>query len=417
MGLGRFSRNDLATTATAAAVVNNISTSMPGQLVVTPATGASGPTDFYKGVALAVSSSAFIGASFIIKKKGLLRVGRSSDGRAGSGGYAYLREWLWWTGLLTMVAGEAANFTAYAFASAVVVTPLGGLSVIVSAILASYMLKERLNAHGKLGCFLCLIGATVVILSAPEEQVVTRVTELQARLRDAVFITYVVMVVAISTYLIWCVAPAHGNKNMLVYITICSLIGSLSVMACKGVGLAIKLTIEGDNQLDRAIVWVLVLAVISCIMVQMNYLNRALDIFNTSMVTSIYYVMFTGATITASFILFKDWQRSHAKGVIGILCGFSTIVVGVILLRFFQEVELPEGQFKALSCGGGLERMFAMCPGFEDCAGCCEDRLSVSRRMSRKAEVVRLNDVDRLESEEEDLYTAAGANGTTLLPS
>ena len=30
-----------------------------------------------------------------------------------------------------VIAGESANFTAYAFASAVVVTPLGGLSVIV----------------------------------------------------------------------------------------------------------------------------------------------------------------------------------------------------------------------------------------------------------------------------------------------
>ena len=40
-------------------------------------------TNFWIGVTLAISSSAFIGASFIVKKKGLLRVGRSSDGRAG----------------------------------------------------------------------------------------------------------------------------------------------------------------------------------------------------------------------------------------------------------------------------------------------------------------------------------------------
>ena len=87
--------------------------------------------DFYIGLALAVSSSAFIGTSFIVKKKGLLRVSRSSSSRAGSGGYAYLREWLWWTGLITMAIGEAANFAAYGFAPAILVTPLGALSVIV----------------------------------------------------------------------------------------------------------------------------------------------------------------------------------------------------------------------------------------------------------------------------------------------
>ena len=32
----------------------------------------------------------------------------------------------------------------------------------------------------------------------------------------------------------------------------------------------------------------------------MNYLNKALDLFNTAVVTPIYYVMFTTATIAAS---------------------------------------------------------------------------------------------------------------------
>lgn len=39
--------------------------------------------DYYKGLALALSSCVFIGTSFIVKKKGLLKVARSSAGRAG----------------------------------------------------------------------------------------------------------------------------------------------------------------------------------------------------------------------------------------------------------------------------------------------------------------------------------------------
>lgn len=50
---------------------------------------------------------------------------------AGSGGYSYLLEPLWWLGLGTMAAGEVANFAAYAFAPAILVTPLGALSIIV----------------------------------------------------------------------------------------------------------------------------------------------------------------------------------------------------------------------------------------------------------------------------------------------
>ena len=37
----------------------------------------------------------------------------------------------------------------------------------------------------------------------------------------------------------------------------------------------------------------------------MNYLNKALDLFNTAIVSPIYYVMFTVFTISASVILFQ----------------------------------------------------------------------------------------------------------------
>ena len=52
------------------------------------------------GLFLALGSSAFIGSSFIVKKKGLIRARASGNG-AGDGGHAYLRESLWWIGLLT----------------------------------------------------------------------------------------------------------------------------------------------------------------------------------------------------------------------------------------------------------------------------------------------------------------------------
>lgn len=42
-----------------------------------------GKYDFYIGLGLAMSSSVFIGGSFILKKKGLLRLARKGSMRAG----------------------------------------------------------------------------------------------------------------------------------------------------------------------------------------------------------------------------------------------------------------------------------------------------------------------------------------------
>lgn len=58
--------------------------------------------DFYIGLCLAISSSLFIGSSFIIKKKALIKLAQIDCAqRASEGGFGYLREWLWWFGVLT----------------------------------------------------------------------------------------------------------------------------------------------------------------------------------------------------------------------------------------------------------------------------------------------------------------------------
>ncbi len=69
-----------------------------------------------------------------------------------------------------MVIGEIFNFAAYAFAPAILVTPLGALSVLIGAVLGSYILKEELGTLGKLGSAICLIGAVIIVLHAPPDE-------------------------------------------------------------------------------------------------------------------------------------------------------------------------------------------------------------------------------------------------------
>lgn len=73
---------------------------------------------------------------------------------------------------------------------------------------------------------------------------------------------------------------------------------------------------------------------------QINYLNKALDIFNTSLVTPIYYVFFTTSVLTCSAILFKEWEHMGADDVIGTLSGFITIIVGIFLLHAFKDLNV-----------------------------------------------------------------------------
>ncbi|GAY56855.1 hypothetical protein CUMW_175110 [Citrus unshiu] len=183
-------------------------------------------SDNIKGLILALSSSIFIGSSFIVKKKGLKKAGASGV-RAGFGGYSYLYEPLWWVGMITMVVGEIANFAAYAFAPAILVTPLGALSIIIrhdgDAALAHIILRERLHIFGILGCILCVVGSTTIVLHAPAEREIESVIEVWNLATEPALVITAVFI------LIFHYIPQYGQTHIMVYIGVCSLVGSLSV--------------------------------------------------------------------------------------------------------------------------------------------------------------------------------------------
>jgi drug/metabolite transporter (DMT)-like permease len=110
-------------------------------------------------------------------------------------GFTYLKSPIWWAGIVartcpafsdvqllltlpTVIVGEVANFAAYAFAPAILVTPLGALSVLIGAVLGSYFLKEELGTLGKLGCAICLIGSVIIVLHAPPDKEIETIDQI-----------------------------------------------------------------------------------------------------------------------------------------------------------------------------------------------------------------------------------------------
>ena len=157
---------------------------------------------------------------------------------------------------------------------------------------------------------------------------------------SAGFMSYAVMVILSATFLIFYCAPRWGLTNPLIYITITGTIGSLTVMGCKGLGVALKQTMAGENQFTHWLTWFMLIGLAACITVQMNYLNKALDVYNTSVVTPILYVVFTTFVIVASAILFKEWGRLGGLDIAGNICGFLTIVSGIFLLQGFKDLDI-----------------------------------------------------------------------------
>ncbi|KAF2492485.1 DUF803-domain-containing protein [Lophium mytilinum] len=291
--------------------------------------------DKYVGLALAVTSSLAIGTSFVITKKGL---NEAADKHGFEGdGYSYLRSPTWWAGIVTMVLGEIFNFAAYAFAPAILVTPLGALSVLIGSVLGSYFLNEKLGLLGKIGCAICLIGSVIIVLHAPPDTPVESIDEILNFAIQPGFLIYCLITAIFAIVMIYKISPKYGRKNPLIYLSICSTVGSVSIMAIKAFGIALKMTFAGNNQFTHPSTYVFVIVVIVCILTQMNYFNKALSQFSTNIVNPLYYVTFTTCTLVASFILFRGFNTTSAVNTLSLLCGFLIIFSGVYLLNLSRE--------------------------------------------------------------------------------
>ncbi|KAK7609699.1 magnesium transporter NIPA-domain-containing protein [Phyllosticta paracitricarpa] len=289
------------------------------------------------GIILALSSGLFIGISFVLKKKGLLRANEKYNEVAGEG-YGYLRNWMWWAGMTLMIIGEVCNFVAYAFVDAILVTPMGALSVVVTAILSAIFLKERLSFVGKVGCFNCIVGSVVIVINAPEQSAVATIQDMKKLVIAPGFLSYAgVVIVGCTIVAIW-VAPRWAKKTMMVYISICSMIGGLSVVATQGLGAAIVAQIGGTPQFNQWFLYVLFVFVIATLLTEIIYLNKALNIFNAALVTPTYYVFFTSSTIVTSAILFQGFKGTAAT-ISTVIMGFLQICAGVILLQLSKSAK------------------------------------------------------------------------------
>ncbi|XP_008447981.1 probable magnesium transporter NIPA6 isoform X3 [Cucumis melo] len=158
------------------------------------------------------------------------------------------------------------------------------------------------------------------------------------------FLVYIAAIASLVLALMLYFEPRYGHVNILVYLGICSLMGSLTVMSIKAIGIAIRLTLEGISQVAYPQTWLFVTVAVVCVITQLNYLNKALDTFNAALVSPVYYAMFTTLTIIASAIMFKDWSGQNASTIVSELCGFITVLSGTIILHSTREQQPVSSQ-------------------------------------------------------------------------
>ncbi|OWP03565.1 DUF803 domain membrane protein [Marssonina coronariae] len=361
------------------------------------------------GISLAIGSGVFIGVSFVLKKIGLLKANEKYEEVAGEG-YGYLKNAFWWGGMTLMIIGEVMNAAAYAFVDAILVAPMGALSVVVTTILSAIFLKERLSLVGKIGCFLCIIGSVVIAMNSPSESSVANIQEMQEFVIAPGFLSFSAVVLIACAVIGFWAGPRYGKKSMMVYLSICSLMGGLSVVATQGLGAAIIAQIGGKAQFNNWFIYVLLVFVIFTLVTEIIYLNAALNLYNAALVTPTYYVIFTSCTIITSVILFRGFKGTPTS-IVTVVLGFFTICAGVVLLQLSKSAkDVPDAAVFA----GDLDQVRTIAEQeqseMEPKADAIRGTAAIVRRISQARDKMQLAEAKRLHEEKQQDLASIGEN-------
>ncbi|KAL2036679.1 hypothetical protein N7G274_010550 [Stereocaulon virgatum] len=241
----------------------------------------------------------------------------------------YLRSGYWWAGLVLMIVGEAGNFIAYGFAPASIVSPLGVVALVSNCIIAPVLLKEHFRQRDFWGVAIAIAGAVTIVLSAKNSETKMGPHDVWAAITRWEFETYLGVTAAFIIILMW-TSENYGERTVLIDLGLVALFGGYTALSTKGVASLLSDTLW--RALTFPITYLLVFVLVVTALLQIRYVNRALQRFDSTQVIPVQFVLFTISVIIGSAILYRDFQSANADRFGKFFGGCVLTFLGVYLI-------------------------------------------------------------------------------------
>ena len=244
-------------------------------------------------------------------------------------GKTYLSSPYWWGGILLMTIGEAGNFLAYGFAPASIVSPLGVVALVSNCIIAPLLLKEQFRLRDGLGVVVAVAGAVTVVLSAKNTETKMGPHKLWAAITRWEFELYLGITAGMIIILMWA-SGRYGDKTILIDLGLVGLFGGYTALSTKGVASLLSDTLwrAFTYPVNYLLIFVLVLTAV----LQIRYVNRALQRFDSTQVIPTQFVLFTISVIIGSAVLYRDFESATVDRVAKFIGGCLLTFMGVYLI-------------------------------------------------------------------------------------
>lgn len=223
---------------------------------------------------------------------------------------SYLQSPYWWAGIVLMCLGETGNFMAYGFAPASIVSPLGVVALISNCVIAPCLLKEKFRQRDFWGVLIAIAGAVVVVLSAKSSEEKIGPDEIWAMITTWEFETYLGLTCGLIIAFMWA-SFKYGSRSILIDVGLVALFGGYTALSTKGVSSLLSYTLW--HAITFPITYLLVFVLVFSALMQIRYINRALQRFDSTQVIPTQFVLFTLSVIIGSAVLYRDFESMSAR--------------------------------------------------------------------------------------------------------
>ncbi|KAI7861793.1 magnesium transporter NIPA-domain-containing protein [Spinellus fusiger] len=241
----------------------------------------------------------------------------------------YLKSKLWWLGISLMVLGEVGNFVAYGFAPASTIAPLGTITLVANVILAPLMLKETFRLRDFMGVLLAVMGAATVVLSSNSEETALSPDMIMEALTQTRSLVYFGLTGA-AMIALTVLSPIYGSSSIMIDLGLVAIYGGYTVLCTKSVASLLSLTLL--NMFGYTVSYVLIITLVVTAVVQVKYLNRALQRFESTQVIPTQFVLFTISVIIGSAVLYHDFDGMSMEQTSRFMTGCAVEFLGVYLI-------------------------------------------------------------------------------------
>ena len=246
-----------------------------------------------------------------------------------------------------MIIGELGNFTAYAFAPAALVAPLGTFTVVSNAFIAVCFFGEHFRWRDVAGVMLSAVGVVLVVFVGPKTDESVTVDELIEDMLQTPFMVYILSI-SLMGLLLFVMVFVYEQENLIAILVLTSVCGSYTILSAKSLASLLSSTVSGNIQLGSPMLYVLLFILIVTGLSQVHFLNLALRHYSSSEVVPTYFALFTIGAIVGSALLFNDFKSLTNNDLVVFFFGCFLAFCGVYLITSKREATRAQERESAI---------------------------------------------------------------------